>query len=119
MKPLSTLLLFFFCAQNLSAQNMESDVFRSICSRLLQDNNNNAMKKQIKGIQFLIDPITMDTVIRYTNSSPAVFQAYSKARQVEILTSNDLPVFPLKNTIYILFPQGSSAGDPWASRNKS
>jgi|GEM_PF-4814795 len=117
MKLPLILFLFLLCSLRLRAQDLESDIFQGICSGLVRNNNNSPMKKQLKGTQFLIDPVRGDTLIRYTLPTPEVrkFQSFSKARQVEILSATDLPIFPLKRRLYIVDTLNFFTGDNYAN----
>jgi len=104
MKYVYLTSLIFLFSKSIYAQNVEEDIFKSICFNLIEENENVSAKKQLTGVSLLIDPIKDDTTIKYTvnNAAIAKFKGYSKGHQIEILTCSDLSIFPLKNTVYIL-----------------
>ena len=100
-------MLFCICKINtLQAQKADRKLFENICKQIIRQNDHFLLQKKLHGITELLDPITGKEVIKYpTNANDKVllnFKKYSQEEQIEILRQDSLPIFPLKETVYII-----------------
>ena len=96
------LLLPFFVL----SQNFERSVFRLIGKELSRWNRNIAIKQELKDVFLLEDPGAGGLFIGARDTLEKGYIAfkrkYSKVQQIEILSSEALPIFPLKDTLIVV-----------------
>lgn len=95
--------LFFF-HPSLIAQNTEGKLFANFCEGVEKLNQNYSIKKGLTGTVLLFDPVTGEYDIQYGAPSVTLieFKKNPKDEQIEILRSINLPIIPLKDTVYVI-----------------
>ncbi len=93
------------------AQNMDEQMFQSICLNLLQQDSFNTIAQKLKNKVVLVaDPVSGYQWIKYIDTSDsktiAAFKRYTTDDQIKILTGCSFPYLPLADTLYIIDTNG-------------
>lgn len=108
MKRFIILITLIFLLPHASvAQNMDEQMFQSICLNLLQQDSLDAIYKMFDNkILVLEDPVTGEVIVKYTDTSDskkmAALKSYSKDALMKIINGRSFPYLPLADTIYII-----------------
>lgn len=112
MKKVIILIALMFLLPNWSfAQNMDEQIFQSICMNLIHQDSFNTIAQKLKNKVVLVaDPVSGYQWIKYIDTSDSktttVFDSYSKNDRINILSGQSFPYLPLADTIYIVDTNG-------------
>lgn len=107
------LLSIILGRQNAFSQNIEVNTFQKVCSQLFELNHNWMNKQRLKDITILDNASNGEKVLDYKVETPEIirFNKFQKKEQQEILSAKKLPIFPLKDTVYISDKNGLFSKD--------
>lgn len=97
------------------SQNVDRKVLKLLYDNIKKQNEYHLIKKKMKGISFVFDPVNGETEVRYSpevgNETKESFSKFNKEEQIKILSTDTTPI-TLKDTLIIVdtlrfFPEGS------------
>lgn len=98
--------VLFFLQLAAHAQNVDKQLFESICQNIVKQNDYLLLRKKLTGVSIVTDPVSGNQTIKYLeaadNRAVEQFKKYSRQDQIAILNAEALPVFPLNDTILIV-----------------
>lgn len=102
-----SLLCYGFGNNTVMAQGADTQLFEVTCKAILQQHERFLINKNLAGIAILVeDPITgeQDIVFEGDTTQDVVrnFRKLDRTGQLEILRNENLPVFPLKDSLFII-----------------
>lgn len=107
MRRLIFVLLFLLGVKHIVfGQNVEKVIFQYIYNDIKKQNEYLSIKKNLKGIFLLFDPITGEQEIKYSaeidKKVKDSFVKFSIEDQINILSTNESLMMPLKDTLIIV-----------------
>jgi hypothetical protein len=105
MLKLFFVLLFLYVHSFAFSQSFESDIFKTICNELLKRNEYYTIKQELNNITLAEDidgRVYIKTEDTLDNAYLVFVKKYNKEEQVQILSSEQLPFLPLKDTIVMV-----------------
>lgn len=100
--PVSILCLL---TQNSHSQTIEAKLFQSFCNKMEKQNRDYGLVNSLEGTMLLEDPVTGKLTVFYGKEESEALKEFKRndvSRQIEMLNTVELPIFPLKDTVYII-----------------
>lgn len=105
-KIASTIVAVLYSFAAFAQKNIEKTMFENICKHIITQNNYALIKKNIKGVSIVADPVSGSEDIVFDKKIDkkriAEFNKYTKDEQFNILKSEVTPFFPLRDTVFIV-----------------
>lgn len=101
--------IFFFLLLHSSSsfsQNLENELFNSLCKELLKKDKYLSFKEQLHGVYIVVDAESFKESIIYPDTLSSdifkYFKTLEKKEQIDILKCQSFPIYPLRDTTYIV-----------------